>query len=344
MTTNFGGDQPFGLVLSGGMALGAYQAGALAALVPLGLWPSEIAGTSTGALNAAVALGGPPATAGDRLRSLWFGSADPVMASGPGAIFRLISESGMRLASAMETLSLGRAGLFRPHVGFAAMLDPEPGYLSLDPLRRSLAGLVDFEWLNHGPVRFQISATDLVSGERVTFGPAADREIGPDEILAACAMPPLFAPIEYDGRILGDGGLSGNVPLSPLLRSGIPTIVLDLLPKRGERPRSMAEGASRAVSIMFATPTWTVIEAERERHGLEQRLALLDPSAPPPRPVRVVTLHYDVPGEEPGLARLMDFRSDALERRWRAGEATISRALDRLGKMATDTFTVEVCS
>src|SRR4249920_3582951 len=59
------------LVLSGGGALGAYQAGAYAALENCGIRPNWIAGTAIGAINAAIIAGNLPHERIFRLRQFW---------------------------------------------------------------------------------------------------------------------------------------------------------------------------------------------------------------------------------------------------------------------------------
>src|SRR4249920_2203637 len=59
------------LVLSGGGALGAYQAGAYAALENSGIRPNWIAGTAIGAVNAAIIAGNLPHERTLRLRQFW---------------------------------------------------------------------------------------------------------------------------------------------------------------------------------------------------------------------------------------------------------------------------------
>ena len=67
------------LVLQGGGALGAYQAGVYEALSEAGIHPNWISGVSIGAINAAIIAGNPPDTRIDRLRDFW----TQVTADGP---------------------------------------------------------------------------------------------------------------------------------------------------------------------------------------------------------------------------------------------------------------------
>src|SRR5580704_15964089 len=59
------------LVLSGGGALGAYQAGAYAALETSGIRPNWIAGSAIGAVNAVIIAGNLPHERAFRLRQFW---------------------------------------------------------------------------------------------------------------------------------------------------------------------------------------------------------------------------------------------------------------------------------
>lgn len=59
------------LVLQGGGALGAYQAGVYEALAEAGIYPNWIASVSIGAINAAIIAGNPPISRVDRLGEFW---------------------------------------------------------------------------------------------------------------------------------------------------------------------------------------------------------------------------------------------------------------------------------
>ena len=63
--------RPDVLVLQGGGALGAYQAGVYEALHRTGFEPDWIAGISIGAINAAIIAGNPPEQRVQRLRQFW---------------------------------------------------------------------------------------------------------------------------------------------------------------------------------------------------------------------------------------------------------------------------------
>ncbi|WP_376095829.1 patatin-like phospholipase family protein [Roseomonas sp. CCTCC AB2023176] len=226
------------LVLSGGLSLGAYHAGAYAALAEAGgPLPDHVAGCSIGAVTAAVLAGSAPEDRVAALRRLWDALTDalPDLPGAPIPLARALTWS-----AAARTGLFGRPGLFRPRLNLPS--DPFPGLYDLSPLHRFLAETVDFGRLNGGDIRVSLAATDLVSGERVTWDTARGDRIGPDHVVASCALLPLFAPLAVEGRLLGDGGLSCNLPLDLVLGAPPPgdllVIASDLFPAPGRGPRA----------------------------------------------------------------------------------------------------------
>lgn len=68
------------LVLQGGGALGAYQAGVYEALAATGQTPSWVGGISIGAINATLIVGNPPEWRVQRLGEFWDTSAEGIQA------------------------------------------------------------------------------------------------------------------------------------------------------------------------------------------------------------------------------------------------------------------------
>ena len=80
-----------------------------------------------------------------------------------------------------------------------------PGLHDLAPLGARLPELVDFDLLNSPAApRLAVCATEVESGARVVFDTARGARIGPEHILASCALLPLFTPVEVSGRLLAD--------------------------------------------------------------------------------------------------------------------------------------------
>lgn len=92
-----------------------------------------------------------------------------------------------------------------------------------------------------------ICATDIETGEQLIFreGNLADA------VCASMAVPGLFVPVEVDGRILVDGGLVENVPISPLAKMGAGiTVAVDLSHVgRYPKPTDMLDVISNAINI-----------------------------------------------------------------------------------------------
>ncbi len=86
------------------MALGAYQAGALAVLVGEGgVTPSAVAGTSIGATNAAILVGNPAETRVERLLAFWDELATDGSSMSWFDPFELTATAPMRVRAAGST-------------------------------------------------------------------------------------------------------------------------------------------------------------------------------------------------------------------------------------------------
>jgi len=350
------------MVLAGGIALGAYEAGAFAALHgPARLRPGWLAGSSIGAVNAAIIAGSPPDRQVERLRQFWDAvAADPMPftsfwwgqpAAGPW-------RQAWNQKSAMDALFLGRPGLFRPRLGAGPQVGAQdvPALFDLGPLRDKLGQLVDFELLNSGATRLSICCTDVISGERVVFDTAHGDRIGVEHVLASCALLPLFAPVEVDGRLLGDGGLAANTPLD-LVLDDIPDgdllcFVVELFARQGSRPHTLAASASRAGDLAFGNQTRRILEGRQREYRLRALIGTLAAQLPPElrenaavaavlaegRTDRttVATIAYRAGLDEAGLFKVFDFSPATLAERWRAGEGAMLNAVATVGAALED--------
>src|ERR1051326_322758 len=157
------------LVLSGGGALGAYQAGAYAALENSGTRPNWIAGTAIGAVNAAIIAGNLPHERIFRLRQFWQELSRRVTAS-----------AGRTVRAKLRRLLTGRIP------GRATARDRS--VIGLAELRELVAGAVDFDRVNSGAVRIVLGAVNQVTGTETYFD--NDRHVlGPDHVLASAVLP-----------------------------------------------------------------------------------------------------------------------------------------------------------
>jgi NTE family protein len=265
------------LVLQGGGALGAYQAGVYAALSETELQPHWIAGVSIGAINAALIAGNAPEKRVDRLREFWH-----LVSSGPSQ--RLPSWLGDRAmqnqySAAMASL-VGIPGFFEPRYSPAFLMGgaaPLLSYYDTSALKSTLERLVDFDRINACEARFSVGAVNVRTGNSVYFDNTRQL-IGPEHIMASGALPPGFAPISIDGDDYWDGGIVSNTPLQYVLDThprSEPLVVLqvDLFNARGEMPHTMAGVMERQKDITYSSRTRMNTDALAANMNLQQAIA-----------------------------------------------------------------------
>ena len=249
------------LVLQGGGALGAYQAGVFESLVKAWREPSWVAGISIGAINAALIAGNPVSRRVEQLRAFWellsSSSSTPALAQGVG--FR----QGLNEASATQGMLFGVPGFFKPRfppAPFQPRGTPEAiSYYDTTPLRQTLENMVDFDRINSGAVRLSVGAVNVRSGNFEYFD-SAKQKLDARHIMASGALPPGFAPIEIDGEHYWDGGLVSNTPLQYVLdqkgqRHHRVVIQVDLFAARGALPTTLADVTEREKDIRFSSRT-----------------------------------------------------------------------------------------
>jgi NTE family protein len=278
-------DAPRALVLQGGGALGAYQAGVYAGASEQRKQPDWVAGVSIGAINAALIVGNPPERRVDRLKEFWH-----LVSSGPAQ--RLPAWAGNRewlnQWSAGAAALFGVPGFFEPRrtpdllLGGAA---PVLSYYDTSPLRSTLERLVDFDRINACETRLSVGAVDVRSGNSVYFDNTVDR-IGPEHIMASGALPPGFAPVDIDGHSYWDGGIVSNTPLQYVLDvhpRDQPLLVLqvDLFSAQGAMPRTLSETLERQKDITYSSRTRMNTDALAANLNLQQAIADLIAKLPP---------------------------------------------------------------
>ncbi len=275
-----------GLVLQGGGALGAYQAGVYATLAERGYEPEWIAGVSIGAINGAIIAGNPPEIRAERLRAFWERITDGVQAKPflEGDVVRGVFNEWSALAS----LASGVPGFYRLRVP-SAWVQPwgTEGALSFydtAPLRQSLEEFVDFDLLNSGHLRLSVGAANIRKGNSVYFD-TRERRIGPEHIMASAALPPGFAPVEIEGEHYWDGGVVSNTPLQYLLdaerQSSMVVFQVDLFSARGNVPRNLFEVYERQKDILYSSRTRLNTDAVRNAQQLRRAVERLLEKLPP---------------------------------------------------------------
>jgi NTE family protein len=310
-------DTHIALVLAGGMALGAYQGGAYEKLHAAGTLSVDwLAGSSVGAVNAALIAGSRPDDRIETLRRFWNGGdlwTAFMSAAGWSGELRHVQN----WLSVLQTRVFGAAGHFRPRLSLNPMKRFESLY-DLTPMRKRLATLVDFDRLNNNSVRVSVAATDVETGELVVFDTGAGTRIGMEHLLASCGFLPEFAPVQIDGRLLGDGGLYANAPVEIVLNTWTqgPIFVVDLFASEGTRPASLEAALERKNDLIFGNQTLRFLNAYAK--------------VVRPDPAPIVYLSYRPSEHEAGPEKTFDLSRATISDRWKAGMLDMKHALHRI--------------
>ena len=265
------------LVLQGGGALGAYQAGVYQALHEARIEPDWVCGVSIGAINSAIIAGNPPERRLERLQTFWdrITSRKIWHYTPDGDVFR----KARNFASSMMTTTLGQPGFFVPHQTSpwlsATGARTATSYYDTEPLRQTLLELVDFDMINAKRMRFAVGAVNVLSGNFIYFDNAHD-EIVPEHIMASGALPPALPMVKVGTDHFWDGGIVSNTPLQHLLdqEDSLNSLVfqVDLFSARGALPRDIQDVMARYKDIMYSSRTRHNTDVYRKTHNLKVNL------------------------------------------------------------------------
>jgi NTE family protein len=206
-------------VLSGGASLGSVQVGMLQALAERGIEPDLVFGASAGAFNAAWVAGDPKLAHLDALAEVW--------------------------------TSLRTRDVFplRPLTGLLGFLGRRDSLVPADGLRAIVSRHLRFVLLENAPIPLCVIATEVTSGKEI----ALTRGDAVDAILASAAIPGVFPPVTLNGRMLMDGAVVNNTPISNAIDAGatriyvLPTSYACTLTRP---PRSALAVTLQAISLL----------------------------------------------------------------------------------------------
>jgi NTE family protein len=338
------------LVLQGGGALGAYQAGVIQGLEEKGIEVDWVAGISIGAVNAAIFCGNPPEKRVAKLRGFW----EKVTAALPALPFMGGGDEWrewMHMLSAGFVAVQGVPGFFTPRMLPPALAPAKSveatSFYDNSPLVATLNEYVDWALLNDGPVRLSVGAVNVETGNFHYFdtrGPGRER-IDARHIMASGALPPGLPPVEIDGAWWWDGGIVSNTPLQHVLdhqKTDLLVFQVDLFPARGERPATIMDVYSREKDIRYSSRTRQVtdqlIRLRKEREAIRKVLDKLPPALCQDEDVaklaelaaeyavNVVHLIYRKHGWEGG-ARDFEFSRATMEHHWTEGLKSIGETM-----------------
>jgi NTE family protein len=336
------------LVLQGGGALGAYQAGVYQALQEIGVEPDWVIGTSIGAINASLIAGNPPEQRLERLREFW-----QQVRHGPIARALDCTPLVGPWATNALTISGGVSGFFEPNpwafTGLAGMQvrfgAEAAGYYSTRPLERLLEKLTDKELLNAGRPRLTVGAANLQTAEMRYFD-SRDTPLTVKHIMASGALPPAFPAIRIDGDLFWDGGILSNTPVEAVFddyprRSGL-VFAVHMWSPNGPEPKSIWEVLARQKDLQYSSRAASHIARQKQIHKLRHVVSELVQKLP--EEMRQLPDVQDLAGYgcrtrmhvvrlvAPPLAgedhaKDIDFSANGIQMRWDAGYAHTKRVL-----------------
>jgi NTE family protein len=254
------------LVLQGGGALGAFQAGVYEALAEADLHPDWVSGISIGGINAALIAGNPRHERVDKLRAFWEQVSAPQPLDFLGfAQHWLRGDRGRGFLNRLHAgaaLLRGASGFFTPRFPPPYLAPPgtleATSWYDTTPLRTTLERLVDFDRINFGETRFSVGAVNIRSGNFVYFD-STTHTIRPEHVIASGSLPPGFPPVEVDGELYWDGGLVSNTPLQWVVAGGTRqdtlTFQIDLWNARGDVPSDLSDVMVRHKEIQYSSRT-----------------------------------------------------------------------------------------
>jgi NTE family protein len=248
------------LLLQGGGALGAYQAGVYEGLVEQGVEPTWVVGISIGAINAALIAGNPPERRVERLREFWGRMAVDVTPPLPPWLDTLRPTANFM--AAMAAMAVGIPAFYTPRMPppWFSVEGSEDALSMYDtmPLKNTLEELVDFDLINHGQLRLSLGAVNVCKGSSVYFD-SETTVINADHVRASGALPPGFPPVTIAGEHYWDGGVVTNTPITYVADQRPKTtarmIQVDNFNALGELPRNLREVSERAKDIQYASRT-----------------------------------------------------------------------------------------
>ncbi|BAL24881.1 patatin-like phospholipase family protein [Azoarcus sp. KH32C] len=350
------------LVLQGGGALGAYQAGVYEGLDEAGIHPDWLAGISIGAINTALIAGSAPGARVANLHTFWETVCRPVfvqpMADAVQSWVGQLGDGARRVFNAVVAwrgVVEGQQGFFTPRLPppwLAVNVPPsEASYYDTAPLRVTLEQLVDIDRINAGHPRVSVGAVNVRTGNFEYF----DNTVGPwkgrlrlEHFMASGALPPGFPPVEIDGEFYWDGGLVSNTPLAHVLedepRHDTLAFQVDLWSALGTVPTNIWDAQERQKDIQYSSRTRAITDLMAREQQLRHLVSEMLKHAPEDmrqsdhwcreaahwacgRQVSVIHLIYQEK-EWDGLAKDYEFGPLTMHDHWASGLDDIHASLE----------------
>ena len=226
------------LILSGGGARGAYQAGVLKYLKEIEWEPDLVCGTSVGAINATAIGCGLDIY---EIINLW----------------KSIERGRVYNVSFWKQLQY-----YFTRRGFVPLMDTEP-------LQKLILERMDLRRLRRAEKEIVITAVNILKSRLKFFNNAV---IDIEHVMASSAIPVLF-PWQYiDGEPYWDGGVMANTPILPALERGVKEIIVVLLSPVGGARLDLPSTRRQAIERVFEQSLIGSYQAFMAHLSWEQKL------------------------------------------------------------------------
>lgn len=332
------GETRTALVLQGGAALGAYEAGVIKAMLASGRRLDIVTGCSIGALMAATVVGS-RGDAADALDDLWRRLVVPVNPFLPGLFARSV---------ALLPTPLAGDSLYRINPSYFAMPALATYLYESGPLAEALTDWVDFERLNASPTETIVTAVEVKSGRLAEF--SSRRGLKPQHVVASASLPPVFPATQIEQAWYWDGGLISNTPLRPAINAIEAhnavaharewELVVDLFTPQPDPPKDMTDVMQRLFELVFFGKFQHDLKLYQWMNSQLDLMIEIDRALPKSSPVRkhpaylklarhrrVDRLTVIRSARPELLGGPADFSAEAIERRPKLGYDDAQRAL-----------------
>ncbi|HEV7378596.1 MAG TPA: patatin-like phospholipase family protein [Dyadobacter sp.] len=263
------------LLLGGGSMKGAFQVGAIQAVLENGFEPDMIYGISVGALNATFLVNEAEKQRNDKGAINWQTTG------------RRLLEFWIKNITHPQDISTLRS---RVMLGVNTLMSRFDGLLDPSPLHELIRKNVDDALLENSKIKLKVGAVNMESGQMKYVSPQDSHFL--DYVRASSSIPMLMPAVEIEDDLYLDGGLREVLPIRPAFADGATEIVMigchspHLYQPEGLNARNLITLIERVRDITVnevanSNIIWAESFAERANlRGTPMKLTVIRPESP----------------------------------------------------------------
>ena len=194
------------LVLGGGSLKGAFQCGAIMAILEKGFRPEAIYGISVGSLNATFLVHEANRQYAETGTIDW------------PKVGRVLLKFWLKNITKPEDVAVIRSRFL---TGYNTLFSRFDGFLDNTPLRNLVHQYIDVSILKQGPIKLKVGAVNVIEGDMVYVSPSDEHFL--DYVFASSSLPFLMPAVQIGGdhrKAFLDGGLREVAPLREAIDDG----------------------------------------------------------------------------------------------------------------------------